>query len=262
MTSLEERFQAAVPVLKQLGRVDGNGQPQVSPLFRNLAVDQWRLIQEACFGVLWTRPLLSTRQRSIITVASLAVLRRDENLRGHILSALDVGLTPEELLEVILQVLFYAGAPISNTALMVADQVFQQRGLSVSPVRIYDPSEDPEALYQRGLATRSRLFPDLPSPPESASEPHKAFDRYVLEYLWGSVWSRPGLGLQDRALVALAATATLGVEPIVTAYARGAVRLGLTTDQVEEVCFHLSFYIGVPLSLRAAGLARQAFASA
>ncbi|HWC29118.1 MAG TPA: carboxymuconolactone decarboxylase family protein, partial [Dehalococcoidia bacterium] len=137
MASLEERFQASVPVLAQLGRVDANGEPTVSPLFRDLAVDQWRLIREACFGVLWTRPLLSTRQRSITTVASLAVLRRDENLRGHILSALDVGLTPDEIVEIMLHLLFYTGAPISNTALQVAAEVFKQRGLTVEPARIY-----------------------------------------------------------------------------------------------------------------------------
>ena len=262
MASLEERFLAGVPVLEQLGRVDAGGEPLVSPLFRDLAVDQWRLIREACFGVLWTRPLLSTRQRSIVTIASLAVLRRDENLRGHILSALEVGLTPEEIVEIMLHLLFYAGAPITNTALSVADEVFRQRGLNVKPARVYDPTEDPQALYDRGLATRSRLFPDLPAPPESSSEPQKAFDRYVLEYLWGSVWSRPGLSPQDRVLVTLAAMATAGVEPIFAAYARGAVRLGLTKEQVEEVCFHLNFYIGVPLSLRAASVARQAFANA
>jgi 4-carboxymuconolactone decarboxylase len=261
MATLEERFQAAVPVLKTLGRVDADGEPVVSQLFCDLAPDQWRIIQEACFGVLWTRDVLTTRQRSIITITSIAVLRRDENLRGHILSGLDVGLTPDEILEIMLQLLFYAGAPIANTALIVADEVFKQRGIQVEPARIFDPTEDPETLYQRGLVTRSRLFGDRPPPPPPmATEPHKAMDRYVLEYLWGSVWSRPGLTPQDRVLVALAATVTLGVEPIVAAYTRGAIQLGLTQEQVEEVCFHLSFYVGVPLSLRAATVARQAIA--
>jgi 4-carboxymuconolactone decarboxylase len=262
MATLEERFQAAVPMLAQLGRVNANGDPVVSPLFRDLAPDQWRIIQEACFGVLWTRDVLTTRQRSIVTIASLAVLRRDDNLRGHIASGLDVGLTPGEILEIMLQLLFYAGAPIANTALIVADEVFKQRGLRVEPARIFDPSEDPEALYQRGLAMRSRLFGDLPSPPDSATEPHLAMDRYVLEYLWGSVWSRPGLSPQDRVLIVLAAMATSGVDRIMGIYSRGALRLGLTQEQVEEVCFHLSFYIGVPLSLRAANAARQSLAPA
>ena len=262
MASLEERYLASAPVLAQLGRVDANGEPTVSRLFQELAPDQWRIIREACFGVLWIRPLLSIRQRSIITIASLAVLRRDENLRGHISSGLDVGLTPEEITELMLQLLFYAGAPITNTALIVADEGFRQRGVSVTPARVYDGTEDPERLYQRGLATRTRLFPDLPAPPDTASEPQKAFDRYILEYLWGSVWSRPGLSLQDRVLIVLAAMATAGVEPILGAYARGALRLGLTLEQIEEACFHLNFYIGVPLALRAATVARQAIVDA
>jgi 4-carboxymuconolactone decarboxylase len=261
MPSLDERFKAAVPVLERLGRVDASGEPVVSPMFRDLAPDQWRIIQEACFGVLWTRDVLTTRQRCIVTIASLAVLRRDENLRGHIASGLDAGLAPNEILEVMLQLLFYAGAPIANTALTVVDEVFKQRGLQVEPARIFDPTEDPEALYQRGLATRSKLFGNLPPPPpDTATEPHKTMDRYVLEYLWGSVWSRPGLSLQERVLVVLAAMATSHVEPILAVYARAAVKLGLTQEQVEEVCFHLSFYIGVPLAIRAATTARQAIA--
>jgi 4-carboxymuconolactone decarboxylase len=263
MASLEERYRASVGVLATLGRVDADGEPSVSPLFRDLAPDQWRIIREACFGTLWTRDVLTTRQRCIVTIASLAALRRDDNLRGHVASGLDAGLTPHEVLEIMLHLLFYAGAPIANTALIVADEVFKQRGLKVEPARIFDPSEDPETLYQRGLATRSRLFGDRPPPPpETASEPHKAMDRYVIEYLWGSVWSRPGLGLQDRVLVTLATTATLGVEPIFGFYAQAATRLGLTREQVEEVCFHLSFYIGVPMSLRAANVARDAIAPA
>ena len=263
MASLEERFQAAVPVLAKLGRVDANGEPVVSPMFRDLAPDQWRIIQEACFGVLWARDVLSTRQRCIVTIASLAVLRRDDNLRGHVASGLDAGLTPNEILEVMLQLLFYAGAPITNTALTVADAVFKQRGLKVEPARVFDTKEDPDALYRRGLATRTKLFGDLPPPPpETATEPHKTMDRYVLEYLWGSVWSRPGLSLQDRVLVVLAAMATSHVEPIFGVYVRGAVKLGLTQEQIEELCFHLSFYIGVPLSIRAANTARQALAEA
>jgi 4-carboxymuconolactone decarboxylase len=262
MSTLEERFQAAVPVLQTLGRVDANGEPVVSPMFRDLAPDQWRIIQEACFGVLWTRDVLTTRQRCIVTIASLAVLRRDDNLRGHVLSGLDAGLTPHEILEVMLQLLFYAGAPIANTALIVADEVFKQRGLQVEPARIFDPSEDPETLYKRGLETRSKLFGDRPPPPpDSATEPHKAMDRYVLEYLWGSVWSRPGLSLRDRVLVVLAAMATSNVEPILGFYVQAALKLGLTQEQIEEVCFHLSFYIGVPLSIRAATVARQAIAA-
>lgn len=260
MASLEERFQSAIPVLAQLGRVDANGAPVVSRLFRDLAPDQWRIIQEACFGVLWTRDVLTMRQRSIVTIASLAVLRRDENLRGHIASGLDVGLAPNEILEIMLHLLFYAGAPIANTALGVADEVFKQRGLQVELARMFDASEDPEALYQRGLETRSLLFGDLPPPPpEDATEPHKAMDRYLLEYLWGSIWSRPGLSQQDRVIVVLAALATAGVESIFGIYCRGAVKLGLTQEQLEEVCFHLSFYIGVPMSLRAANAARQVF---
>jgi 4-carboxymuconolactone decarboxylase len=251
MTNLESRYQAAIAVLGELGRLDDEGRPQASRLFREVAPDQWRIIMEACFGSLWSRPALTRRQRSIVTIACIAVLRRDENLRGHIRSGLDVGLTPEEIVEVMLQLLFYVGAPITNTALGIADEVFRERGLHVEPARVYDATEDPEALHRRGLELRSRLLQAAESRPQPANQTARDFDRYVLEYVWGSVWSRPGLSLQERCLAVLAALATLGEDQALAAYAGAATGAGLTSEQVREVCFHLCFYVGVPRARRA-----------
>ncbi len=111
MTTLEERFQASQSVLARLGRVDANGVPLRNAVMEEIAPDQWRLIREACFGVLWTRPGLSMEQRSLATISVITVLRRDDNLKGHIHSGLDVGLTAEHIVEVMLQLIFYVGGP-------------------------------------------------------------------------------------------------------------------------------------------------------
>ena len=62
------------------------------------------------YGEIWERPQLSKRDRSLITVAVLQALVRDE-LTLHIPRGLDNGLTPEEISEIILHVTFYAGYP-------------------------------------------------------------------------------------------------------------------------------------------------------
>ena len=96
MTSLEERYLSGYPVLQRLGRADADGVPVPSPMISKVAPDLWRMIGEACFGVIWNRPGLTLEQRSMSTISVISALRRDDNLRGHVESGLDVGFTPTE----------------------------------------------------------------------------------------------------------------------------------------------------------------------
>ena len=66
------------------------------------------LRNELVYGEIWERPQLSKRDRSLITIAVLQALGREE-LEIHIPRGLDNGLTPEEISEIILHVTFYAG---------------------------------------------------------------------------------------------------------------------------------------------------------
>jgi 4-carboxymuconolactone decarboxylase len=259
VTTLEERFQASRPVLARLGRADAHGNPLGNSMMEEIAPDQWRLIREACFGSLWTRPGLSMEQRSMATISIITVLRRDDNLRGHVHSGLDVGLTAEQIAEIMLQLLFYTGAPIANTALRIAYDVFKERGLQLSPYRVYDPQEDPEALYQRGLATRREVMGEtFAGDREAGDEVDRDWERYVLEYVWGSVWTRPGLDTPSRCLVTLTALTVVGTEQALREYIRAALRLGFSATQVKELFFHLSFYTGVALARDAAALVKEA----
>jgi 4-carboxymuconolactone decarboxylase len=80
------------------------------------------------FGEVWQRPVLSPRERSLITVASLVALYRGNELPFHIGKALDNGVTRDELIELITHLAFYSGWPTASSALAVARQVFGSRG--------------------------------------------------------------------------------------------------------------------------------------
>ena len=73
--------------------------------------------------MIWSRPNLAIRDRSLITVAQLAALGHTEELRAHLAGALNVGVTHEELVEVLMQTAVYAGVPAANAALRVAADV-------------------------------------------------------------------------------------------------------------------------------------------
>jgi 4-carboxymuconolactone decarboxylase len=88
-----------------------------------LAPDFYRYVAESAFGMIWSRPGLAMRDRSLVTVAQLAALGRTEELRAHLRGALNVGLSREELVEVLMQTAVYAGVPAANDALKVAAEV-------------------------------------------------------------------------------------------------------------------------------------------
>jgi len=77
-------------------------------------------ITRYAWGELWTRPGLSRPERSMITIAMLAALGRDEELALHVRAALRNGLGPDDISEVLLQVAVYAGVPAANRAFAVA----------------------------------------------------------------------------------------------------------------------------------------------
>ncbi len=87
------------------------------------------LTDTVLFGDVWARPDLSARDRSLITVTTLAALYRTNELPFHVGRALDNGVTRDEIIELITHLAFYAGWPNAMTAMNIAKAVFAERGL-------------------------------------------------------------------------------------------------------------------------------------
>jgi 4-carboxymuconolactone decarboxylase len=81
---------------------------------------------EGIFGVLWTRPGLDLKTRTLVCVVSDAATGRYPELDIHLRFALKQGWTEEELTEVLLHLVGYVGAPIIRDAMMVASEVFEK----------------------------------------------------------------------------------------------------------------------------------------
>jgi len=90
---------------------------------QKLAPDFFMLVAQFCFGMFWSRPNLAIRDRSLCTVAQLAALGRTEELKAHLAGALNLGITREELIEVLMQTACYAGVPAAVQALNAAADV-------------------------------------------------------------------------------------------------------------------------------------------
>ncbi len=96
---------------------------------RPIAPKLIELSETVLYGDVWERPGLSKRDRSLITVAALIAMVRSDQLPGHIQRALDNGVTPEEIGEMITHLAFYAGWPAAMTVGRIAKKVFDERKL-------------------------------------------------------------------------------------------------------------------------------------
>ena len=92
----------------------------------SLDADFQRLITEMAWGTLWARPDLDRRARSLVTIAILAALGREE-LALHLRASRNTGVDPHEIAEVLLHVAVYAGVPAANHAFAVAKQEIDGR---------------------------------------------------------------------------------------------------------------------------------------
>ncbi|TAM92909.1 MAG: alpha/beta fold hydrolase [Jatrophihabitans sp.] len=87
-----------------------------------------------------------------------------------------------------------------------------------------------------------------------------AFQDFITRYAWGEVWPRPGLGRRERSIATLAVLVTLGAEHELALHVRGALRNGLTPDEIGEVLLHTALYAGLPRANRAFAIAREVLA--
>ncbi len=87
--------------------------------------DFQRFITEGAWGSVWSRPDLSKRERSLITIALLAALGHDDEVAMHVRATANTGATPEDLREVLLHVAVYAGVPAANRAIKIVKQVYR-----------------------------------------------------------------------------------------------------------------------------------------
>ena len=110
---------------EMLQRVDGHGGEAVVDSLQDIAPDFARYLIEFPFGDIYARPGLDLRSLEIATIAALTALgNAAPQLKVHIAAGLNVGLTQEEITEVIMQMAVYAGFPAALNGLFAAKAVF------------------------------------------------------------------------------------------------------------------------------------------
>ncbi len=120
-----DRYQRGWDKLKE---IDGEAGERVIESLKDVAPDLARYVIEFPFGDVYSRGVLSLKEREIATVAALAALGNAQpQLKVHIHGALNVGCTRREVVEVIIQMAVYAGFPAALNGAFAAGEVFAER---------------------------------------------------------------------------------------------------------------------------------------
>jgi 4-carboxymuconolactone decarboxylase len=113
---------------EKLKEVDGEAGERVMESLKDIAPDLARYVIEFPFGDVYSRPGLDLKSREIAAVAALATLgNAAPQLKVHIHGALNVGLSREEVVEIIIQMAVYGGFPAAINGMFAAKEVFQER---------------------------------------------------------------------------------------------------------------------------------------
>jgi 4-carboxymuconolactone decarboxylase len=84
-------------------------------------------ITEGAWGSVWSRPGLTRRERSLITIALLAAAGHDEEVAMHVKATVNTGASPDDIKEALLHVAVYAGVPAANRAFKIAKRELEKR---------------------------------------------------------------------------------------------------------------------------------------
>jgi 4-carboxymuconolactone decarboxylase len=200
-------------------------------------------------GDLWKRPGLSARDRSVVTVAALIARDQTVELPYYLNVALDNGVKPAEISEIITHLAFYTGWANAIDAIPATKDVFKSRNIGADQL---PPASGPQlpldeaAESQRATRVGQQFGQITPS-----------LVQYTTDVLFRDLWLRPGLAPRDRSLVTVSALVATGQVAQITYHLNRAMDNGLTKEEAGEVVGHLAFYAGWPNAFSAAPVVKE-----
>jgi 4-carboxymuconolactone decarboxylase len=204
------------------------------------------------YGTIWSRPGLSLADRELVVIAALASQGFLPQLKWHIGAALNLGVEPETLREVLIQVVPFAGWPAALNALGVMREAFAERNIPLADVP--RPPASPlgrEALRARGLERGGQVYADYAGIEQTLADYDPELAGYLTEHAYGQIYDRPGLDMRRRELIAVAMLTALQRLPQLAGHLVGAHRVGCSALETKEVIVTLTLYVGWPAALNA-----------
>lgn len=197
-------------------------------------------------GEVWSRNVLPVRERSLTVLSILTTLSAWSELATYVEGALNLGLTEEEIEEVMVQLSGYAGFARAIEALRVAHSVMRKRNEHFAP---RSPAE-PLTGAQRSANLKSvakTVFAGQPAVPGGIDM--GSFLMTAARFAYGEVWARPHLSRRDRSLVVVTTLVTQGQYDEAHIHMGAAMNHGLSREELEELLITVMTYAGFPLGV-------------
>src|SRR5215207_1625989 len=207
--------------------------------------------QDRLLGDVWKRPGLSPRDRSVVTLAALIGRNQTIALSDHLKLALDHGVKPTEISEIITHLAFYSGWANAMSAVVVAKDVFAER--KIGPDQLPAATPEPLPLDEAAEAQRATRVG------EQFGAAFPGVTQYTTDVLFRDLWLRPGLAPRDRSLVTISSLVASGQVAQLTGHVNIGMNNGLTQTEIAEAITHLAFYVGWPNVFSAMPVAKDVF---
>jgi alkylhydroperoxidase/carboxymuconolactone decarboxylase family protein YurZ len=182
---------------------------------------------------------LDKKQQTIVVIAAHTAAGNPDALKTGLSKGLDVGLTVNQIKEILVHLYAYTGFPRSlqgiNTFMTVLNErkakgIHNETGADASPIT------DPRDKYARGKENLEKLTGRHETQITGANAFAPAIDQFLKEHLFADIFERDVLTFQERELVTISALSAMkGVEPMLQSHINMGMNTGLTEKQLDEV---------------------------
>lgn len=218
------------------------------------------ILQKFIFGEVFQTGDLTLKQREMITCITLATMQTLPQLKAHAGAALNVGVTPEELREVMYLTAPFIGFPKMLNAVGVVNEVFQERGISL-PLKKQGAVTESNR-HETGKKIQDKLYPGgIASAMEGLpGDMGKDVEQFLTDYFFGEIYSRGALDLQTRELLGYCVLATLEADSQLHSHYQGNINVANTPEMLTAAIIQCLPYIGFPAAIKALGIIRKEYA--
>ncbi len=210
-----------------------------------------RSLIDFVFAEVWSRPGLSRRDRRFVTLACVGAADAEVPLRDHVYAALNSGdISITEMQEAVLHFAVYAGWPKASWFNNVVDEqwarINTERGEAVRPPEPLLPlptPSDPELRLEVG----EQSFRDINCLPYAPTRDNPYTGAGILNFVFGEMWLRAGLGMKERRLITVACVAFQDAQlPIISHVYAALKSRDVSFEEMDELALHFAAYYGWP----------------
>ena len=248
MTEREQLRRKGEEVRRKLGLPDDIG--------AELLPGMPHLVDEVIFGRIWGRPGLELENRMLATLSALTSKQYLPQVGFYVRGALNLGMEPRLIQEVMLHCAMYSGMPSALNSLTVVNDILSERGLPQPDEELQE--HDLDDLMKIGDETMRDLHRERAdggyAAPDSAAA---TLYTNAIQYLYGEIWNRPGITRRQRMICSVAAFTATQMAGQQRKFFQSAPNVGVSREEVIEVIIQTGPYSGFPPALNALTIAEE-----